>query len=188
MLSKLFQNLISGVLPQSTILSLCHMDMAYGTIFSHPSSFIFHYLFVYLRERMSKGKGRERESSSRLPAEHKAWCRALSRDPWDHDPSWNRELDAWPAEPLRCLSPLFDLDNDALFSWSVIHSVNLPILWMGREDQDCRGLGLGNKPQIGCGRTEWKPIMVEEHSPLLISAISPFATYTPVPLSSPLPP
>ena len=30
-----------------------------------------------------------------------------SPDPWDHDLSWNQELDTQPAKSLRCLSPKF---------------------------------------------------------------------------------
>ena len=61
---------------------------------------IFIDLFMYFRG--VRGTGKER-ISSRLPAEHRAWCRAQSQDL-----SWNQELIAQPTEPLRCPKLLID--------------------------------------------------------------------------------
>ena len=61
-----------------------------------------------MRERVSehmkgvRGRGRRKRISSRLHAQCRAWCRALSYNPKVmHDLSWNQEPVAQPTEPLR---------------------------------------------------------------------------------------
>ena len=63
--------------------------------------FCFKDLFIYLREKVCActyelRAGLRERISSRLPTEHRAPCPlgAWSHDLWDHDLSWNQELEA----------------------------------------------------------------------------------------------
>ena len=61
--------------------------------------YFFKDLYIYLRGG-AKGEG-ERESSNRLPTEHRAWHDALFQDPEDHGLNQNQESDAKPTKTPR---------------------------------------------------------------------------------------
>ena len=70
--------------------------------------FLYFFSFVFLvrieREHESRGEVQERDREDRKQAPPSAqspmW--GLILWPWDHDLSWNQELDAQPTELLRC--------------------------------------------------------------------------------------
>jgi len=69
------------------------------TFVRRPTFFFFKDLLILETEDVWLGGGAEGESSSRLPAERRAWCSAQSLDPWDHDLNGNQESDTKPTEP-----------------------------------------------------------------------------------------
>ena len=89
---------------------------------------LFKNLFIWERKSSwivrSRGRGR-----SGLSTEQRAWCGALSQDPWDHDLSWRQTLN-WPSHPgapvttLYFHSSLLCLSSDSRITcWNPLYKV-----------------------------------------------------------------
>ena len=83
-----------------------HVTFSSFLLFSSlPLLLMFIYFWETERDRAWAGEGRERERhriQSRLQAlscQHRAWCRARTHEPWDHDLSWSRMLNQLSHPP-----------------------------------------------------------------------------------------
>ena len=96
-------------------------------------------MFIFERELASMSGGgaereRERENPKQAPhCQHRAWCRAQSQEPWEHDLSQNQELTLnWLSHPG---TPKWKIltwgDHRELFKWSL--NVITRILMRGRQ-------------------------------------------------------
>ena len=86
-------------------------------------STIFKNCFIYFWERDSvqAGRGREREREKENPkqalhCQRRAWGGAATHEPWDHDLSWNQELDIQQTEPDMGLK----LMNCEIMTWAKV--------------------------------------------------------------------
>ena len=98
--------------------------------------FVNVYLFMTDREKASRG-GAEQEQVRENPKQTlcckcRAWCRARSQEPWDHDPSQNQESDGQPTEPHRCPCVIF---NEWVFlqiaPWNTWKTISAEHVWVG---------------------------------------------------------
>ena len=102
--SKPAQLILAGLSP-ATLLGWWLDDLDQAHIFNV-------YLFILRdRERMCKharrqGREREREGSKKTPR-----CRAQTHEPWDQDLSLKQESHAWPTEPHKRPSLIFDVSG-----------------------------------------------------------------------------
>ena len=143
--------------------------------------FLFVFCFVFERERerahactCTSGEGqRQRKRKNRKQAPCPAWNPTWGSisQVWDHDPSRNQELDAYPTEPPTCPDPWY--------IWLLIYQEpDNPDCWCYQvQGKNSDGYELGTVP-LHSSSAVWHNSAFLVHFPFIPSAFRPLVSIT----------